>query len=76
MTRLEKKYQKMQTKLQDEFEAPGLRLTTSQRHGFVVTVKKKTEFGQLDRSDKFVALSETISGRTWMYNVSHHVLHC
>lgn len=50
--------------------APTLSLGQNARGAFVVTVKRKTEIGRLDRSPDFYVMSETRASKTFANNVS------
>lgn len=64
---LTRKRDKLEAKLQEEFSAPSLALTTSVRWGYVVTAKRKD--GKLPK-ERFHAVAEAKSLRTYAYNVS------
>jgi len=69
ITGLNAKRDKLQERLRDELDAPTLQLGTNMRGAFIVTVKKKTELGRLERTGKFHSVSETKSSKTFAYSV-------
>jgi hypothetical protein len=60
----------LQARLQAELDAPTLALGTNLRGAFIVTVKRKTELGTLERNGNFHAVSETRSSKAFAYSVS------
>lgn len=70
ITDLNSRRDELQDRLRDELDAPTLQLGTNMRGALVVTVKKKTELGRLERSGRFHTVSETKSSKTFAYSVS------
>ncbi|KAL1404999.1 hypothetical protein Q8F55_008617 [Vanrija albida] len=62
LTRYSAAHQKMELEMSETYNAPTLMLVRNIVHGFVVNVRKKTEYGLLERSGLVHTVGETRSG--------------